>query len=42
MVEALAACLELAAAVAARSGQGAEVLLALTGGRGLPDGFSVV
>jgi uncharacterized protein (TIGR03083 family) len=40
--EALAASLELAAGLALRSGRGAEALLALTGRRPLPPGFSVV
>ncbi len=38
----IAACLELAAAVAGRGHDGGAVLLALTGRRSLPDGFSVV
>jgi hypothetical protein len=40
--EPVAACLELAAAAAARGASGAAVLLALAGRRGLPPGFSVV
>jgi uncharacterized protein (TIGR03083 family) len=38
----IAACLQLAAAVAARSPSGGLVLLALTGRRPLPPGFSVI
>jgi uncharacterized protein (TIGR03083 family) len=38
----LAEAATLAAQVAARTGRGAELLLALTGRTGLPDGFSVV
>lgn len=41
-VEALVSALALAAEVAARAGSGTEVLLALTGRRGLPDGFTVL
>ena len=40
--EALTAALEIAARLAARSGRGGEALLALTGRRALPTGFSVV
>jgi hypothetical protein len=38
----VAACLEMAAAAAARGADGGTVLLALAGRRGLPPGFSVV
>ena len=40
--QALAESLELAAQVALRRGSGAAVLLALTGRRPLPEGFSIV
>ena len=40
--EPLAASLELAAGLAVHSGRGAEVLLALTGRRTLPTGFSLI
>lgn len=41
-VESIEEAASLAARVAARTGRGAELLLALTGRRALPDGFSIV